>query len=399
MGGVRGSRLRQILVMGQLALACLLVIEIAVLVRAAWHLGTIEKGFDPSHVLTVRVDLPETRYVEPRRIRDFLDTLVGRIDGLPGVVSVAAIDRLPIADREVQLPFIRDDQPGGGAEALPRAARAVITPAYFRTLQIPLLRGRAFSDGDSANARPVAIISVEMARRHWPAGDAIGRRLRFESTPPGPWLEIVGIAGDVRNSDADAGVLPQVYLPAGQFPERSLAIVLRTEGARPAGLTSAIRMEVTRLDTELPIFGVATMDEVLFADLGTTYLLVSLLAAVAFVALALAAGGLYGLVAYTVSQRTREIGIRVALGAEPRRVVRMMLRHAAPALAVGGLMGVGGGFVLVTLTSSALAEVDPGNPLAHGAVLALLAGVLLAASYVPARRALRVDPLVALRSE
>jgi putative ABC transport system permease protein len=398
-GGVRGARLRQGLVVGQVALAFLLVIEIALLVRAAWGLNTIEKGFDSSNVLTLRVDLPAEKYGETHQTRQFVDALLGGIDALPGVVSTAATNRLPIADEEQNVPFTIEGQPIVAPEALPSAARAVITPAYLRTLRIPLLQGRSITRADTADAPAIAVVNREMARRHWPAGNAIGKRVRLAPAAPGPWIEIVGIAGNVRSSDADAGQIPQIYVPAAQSTERSFGIVLRTDGTRPADLTSAIRTQVARLDDELPVFDVATMEEVLFADLGSTYMLVGILAAVALIALALAAGGIYGLIAYTVSQRTREIGIRMALGAEPRTVVATMLKHAALALGIGGLIGVSGGVGLVYLTSTALGEMDPNDPVVYGVVLSFLASVAFLASYVPARRALRVDPIVALKAE
>jgi putative ABC transport system permease protein len=397
-GGVPGVRFRQILVVGQVALAFLLVIEIGLLVRTAWSLNNIEKGFDPGNVLTLRVDLPAGKYAESRQIGEFVEGLLDRIARLPGVVSTAATNRLPIADQEENVPFTIEGQPIVAPEALPRAARAVITTAYLRTLRIPLFQGRSFTSTDTADAPAVAVVNREMARRHWPAGDAIGKRIRFAASP-GPWVEIVGIAGNVRSADADAGPFSQVYLSAAQFPEGSIALILRTERPKPTDLTAAIRTQVAQLDNELPVFDAATMDQVLFADLGSNYLLVGILAAVAIAALALAAGGIYGLIAYSVSQRTREIGIRMALGAEPRTVVATMLKHAALALCIGGLIGVSGGLGLVYLTSTALGETDPSDPVLYGVVLSFLVCVAFLASYVPARRALRVDPIVALRAE
>jgi putative ABC transport system permease protein len=398
-GGVGGVGLRQALVVGQVALAFLLVIEIASLVRTAWSLNSIEKGFDPSNVLTLRIDLPAEKYAESHQIRQFVVALLDGIERLPGVVSTAATNRLPIADQEQNVAFTIEGQPIVAPEALPRTARAVITPGYQRTLRIPLLQGRSLTSTDTADAPAIAVVNREMARRHWPAGDAIGKRIRLGPASPGPWIEIVGIAENVRSSDADAGPISQIYVPAAQSAERSIGIVLRSDGTRPADLTSAIRTLVTRLDDDLPVFDVATMEEVLFADLGSNYLLAGILAAVALIALALAAGGIYGLIAYSVSQRTREIGIRMALGAEPRTIVAAMLKNAALALGIGGLIGVSGGFGLVYLTSTALGEIDPSDPVVYGVILSFLASVAFLASYVPARRALRVDPIVALKAE
>ncbi|HUE87474.1 MAG TPA: ABC transporter permease [Vicinamibacterales bacterium] len=395
-----GGRLRQILVVSQVALAFILVIEIALLARTVSRLGDLEKGFDPTNVLTLRVELPSAEYVEARQVRDFIDALLVGIERLPGISSAAAVSRLPIADREQSLQFVIEGQLLLAPEALPRAARAVITPHYLRTMRIPLIRGRDLVRADSAEAPRVGVVSQEMARRYWPDSDPIGKRIQFmPAASAQDWIEIVGIVGDVRNSDADAGVLPYVYVPASQQPERTMAIVLRTEGPDPAALTSAIRTQVAQLDKDLPIYGVATMDQVLFADLGSNYLLVGMLAAVALIAVGLAAAGIFGLIAYSVSQRNREIGIRIALGAQPQAVLRMMLRQATTAVGVGGLLGITGGFALVYLTASAIGEVDPHDPVAYTSVLVFLAGVAFLASYLPARRALRVDPMVVLRTE
>jgi putative ABC transport system permease protein len=267
-------------------------------------------------------------------------------------------------------------------------------------MRMPLIEGRDFAKADSAEAVPVALISQATARRYWPSDHPIGRRIRFTPFDEGqPWVEIIGVVGDVRNSDADAAVIPQVYVPSSQRPERTRAIVVRTEGPDPAALTPAIRSQVARLDKDLPVYEVSSMDQVLFDDLGGTYLIVGILAALALIALGLAASGIYGVVSYSVTQRTREFGIRMALGAQPRAVLRMVLAQGLGPVAVGGLLGLAGGVALVRATSAGMSEVNPNAPLMYIGVTVCLSVVALFATYIPARRVFRGDPMAALRYE
>jgi putative ABC transport system permease protein len=398
-GGLRGRRLREILVVCQVALALTLSIEIGLLVRTTLALRNMEKGFDPRNLLTLRIDLPASKYEAPDQLRDLFTRLIERTEELPGVRSAGAISRLPIADRELPGRFAIEGQPPQTPNAQPWAAHAIITPAYRRTMGIALIKGRDFALTDSASAPPVALISQLAAHRYWPDQEPIGRRIRVVTTDSSnPWLEIVGIVGDVRNSDPDAGLIPQIYVPLSQSPTRTMAIVARTE-SDPLALTAAIRAEVLNLDKDQPIYAVRSMDQVLYDDLAGTFILAGILVALALIAVGLAASGIYAVIAYSVAQRTHEIGIRMALGARARTVLTMVLTQGFVPILVGALAGLGGGFVLARLTSSALREMNPTDPATYVGVSVFLGTVVLLASYLPARRATAVDPIVALRAE
>jgi len=397
--GHRGHRLRGVLVACQVALALMLLVEIGLLVQTAAAFRNKEQGFDPRNVLTLHIDLPLSRYTETRQIRGFFGQVLARIEQLPGVRSVGAISRLPIADREVTVRFNIEGQPSLAPNEQPSAARAVVSPGYRKTMEIPLIEGRDLAATDSGVVPPAALINQVMARRHWPNGDAIGKRIRFDSLDS-KWIEIVGVVGNVRNSDVDALPQAQVYVPSSQFPESSMAVVVRSEGSRPFDLTPAVRRLVSGLDKDQPIYDVSTMEQVLFDDLGGLYILVGILGGVALMVVGLAASGIYGVISYAVAQRTRELGIRMALGAEPRRLLRTVLAQSLVPVCIGGLLGLAGGVALVRLTSGALSQVlVPTGSATYVVVTVFLTLVALVASYLPARRVLRVDPMVALRHE
>ena len=398
-GGSSGRRLRAILVGSQVAVAVALLVEVGVLVRTTLMLRSTEKGFDPIDLLTLRVDLPEAKYRDPQRAHAFFDALTSRLARLPGVRGAAVIDRLPIADRERPMRFTIQGRPAPPTGEEPWAAVASVGPSYFRTMRIPLLGGREFLAADSADAGPVALVSHFAAQRYWPRGDAVGQRVRLASDDAGGrWIDVVGIVGDVRNSDADAGLIPQMYLPHAQRPVRAMAVAVRGE-AGVVSLAGTIRREVLALDRDQPIYDVKTMERVLFEDLADTYILVSMLVALAVIALGLAAAGTYGVIAYGVTQRTNEIGVRMALGAQAADVVRMVIRQGLAPVLSGACVGFAIGFALVRLTASALQEVNPHDMATYLTVSAVVGSVALLASYVPARRATRIDPVAALRAE
>jgi putative ABC transport system permease protein len=279
----------------------------------------------------------------------------------------------------------------------PWAALASVSADYRRTMRIPLLQGRDLTPSTAPGAAPAALISRFAAQRYWPNEDPIGTRIRLEGAD-NRWIEIAGIVGDVRNSDVDAGVIPQLYLLHADHPERAMAVVVRS-GGEAALLTGAIRAQVAQLDKDQPIYGVATMDRVLYDDLASTYILVGIVVALALIALGLAAAGIYGVIAYAVTQRTHEIGVRMALGADAQAVRRMLIAQGLRPVGVGAAIGLSAGFAAVRVTATALSEVNSRDPATYAGVVLLLALVSLVASYLPARRATAIDPVAALRAE
>jgi predicted permease len=394
----KGRRLRESLVVAQVALALILMTQVGLIGRATWKLHHADKGFDATQVLTLRMNLAEADYRDLPLAHDFYMRALDRIQALPGVSSAGTSSALPIADREVSLRFSIQGKPAPTPESQPQAARAAISVDYLKTMRVPLVRGRGFVRADFANAPPVAIVSREAARRYWPGEDPIGRRLAFDGDQ-NAWLEVVGVVGDVRNSNAGSGPTPQVYVPSSWRPERSIVFVVRSAGADPTQLAPSIRSELAQLDKSQPVYDIRSMQRVLVEDLGGTYLFTGMLAVFAVVALLLAAAGVYGLVSFSVSQRTREIGLRMALGARPAAILRMVVARGSLPMAVGLVLGSAGAAALVSVTSAALSEVDLRDPVAYVVVAVPLIMVALVATYIPARRATHVDPLLALRAE
>jgi putative ABC transport system permease protein len=399
--GARRGRSQNFIVASQVALAMILLIQIAVLVRGAEELGTRPIGFDTRQLLTFRVALPVATYTQPAARSQFFQSFLERLTGIPGVAAAAAVDRLPIADEESTVPTRVDGSALQPVAELPLAARNVVSPGYVRTMRLPLLSGRDLTEADvMSDGSPVALVSEAAVRRFWPEQNPLGRRLGFASASGvDQWLTVVGVVGDVRNSDADQAPLPQVYLPATSIQRPEMAVVVRAVGTDPLALVPVIRSEITRLDPNLPIHDVATMERVVFNDLVGTWVLMALLGGVAFVALCLAAAGIYGVVSYTVTQRTREIGLRMALGAAPRAVRRMVVLQGSLPVTAGGAVGLAIAIGMAFATAGGVPEIDVRSPMTYGIVVLGLALTTVIASYLPARRASRVDPAVTLRGE
>jgi ABC-type antimicrobial peptide transport system permease subunit len=265
-------------------------------------------------------------------------------------------------------------------------------------MRIPIARGRGLTTDDVIRRRPVALVSQAAARRYWSGQDPVGRRITVDALGADS-IEIVGVAGDVRNSDVDQGPAAQVYVPFTRLPSRQMAVVVRTLDANPAALSASIRREVARLDDTQAVFDIRSMADVLFEDTAGSMLVAVLLGSIGFVALCLAAAGVYGLVSYAVQQRTREIGIRVAVGAAPRAVVTLVLMHGVRPVVIGAGVGALGAFLLALLAGAAMNEVDFRDPWNYAGVIVALVSIAVLSSYLPARRAARLDPVVALRAE
>jgi putative ABC transport system permease protein len=400
-GGSEGSgrrRLGRMLVVGELALAVVVVIGAGLLMRSFWALRATDPGFTPDRLLVVGLDVPGARYDDAGAIRFYRD-LVERLRGLPGVESAAAASDLPPVAGGNNLDIQIDGRTLAPDATAPSPNVRSVTGDYFRTLAIQLARGRSLEPGDQTSALPVAVINETAARSYWPGTDPIGQRVRFSSRRS--WMTIVGISRDVKSAGLGEPAPPEIYVPHGQLPqigggvERTMYAVVRT-ASDPAMLAPAARRVVRELDPLLAIRNVFTMDEMLSRSVAAPRFTMLLLAIFAAVALALAAVGIYGILSYSVKRRTREIGIRVALGGQPRHVLLLVVGQGMRLAVVGLGVGVVAALAVMRLTTKLLYGVSAADPMTFVAVVVLLAGVAFVASWLPARRAVSVDPRAAL---
>ncbi|HEX5760401.1 MAG TPA: ADOP family duplicated permease [Thermoanaerobaculia bacterium] len=392
--GAGSQRTRAVLVVTQLALALALLVACSLTVHAAIALRRVDAGFDTARTLVLRADLPETRYPDSAAVARFQERLLAALAELPGVRHAAASDRLPLLDGERLAPLaIRGRQERSDGDLF--AAAAAVSQGYFEVFAIELLAGRGFPPSGGGEAGAVALLSESAARRSWgsPAA-ALGAGVRLDR---GPWREVIGVVRDVRRSLRESAPRPSLYLPLAQHPERRLAFVLRAEGP-PEALAAAAREMVRRIDAELAVEHPRSFDQALFDSLEQDRLVAGFFTAFALVALLLAATGLYGLMAYSVGRRRGEIGVRMALGARPRDVLALVLGEGARLAALGIALGIAAAWPLARAMRGAVHGVEPSGPALWGGVAALFAATALLASYLPTRRALRVDPAEALRA-
>jgi putative ABC transport system permease protein len=406
-----GPRVRRVLMVVEVALAVILVTGSALTIRTMRALTTVDPGFDPSHLLTVRLypadvspSLFLTSSTARERLSSFYDLVQTRVRALPGVGNAAFTYAVPIDGTQWGSIFIVSGQPVPARAALPSASMVPATAGYFETLGVPLLAGRLFSAVDSSTSSPVAIVNESFARRFWPTGSAIGKRVKQgwpEDAGPGyPWREIVGVVGDVKLDGVDATTPLQVYMPIAQHVVDSGVLVVRTAVA-PAALTTALRAVINEVDPRLPVDQVQTMDEMMGSAIVRQRLTMLMLTGFAGLALGLACIGLYGVVSHGVTERTREIGVRLALGATGRQVKALFVGQGLLTTVVGLVIGSALGLTLARFVESQglLFRVTARDPIAFGAAILTILLVSCGASYLPARRASRVDPTVTLRGE
>jgi putative ABC transport system permease protein len=395
-GGSAGrSRARQAFVVVEVALALVLLVGAGLLVRSFRALMRVDAGFDTAHTITMKVSLPSAAYRERARMIGFFDRLFERVDAIPGVQSSGGISFLPLDGLGAATSFTIVGQPPPAGRDQPVADVRVVTHDYFTAMNIPLLRGRFFDGRDAAPGTRRIIVSASLAEKFFAGRDPIGQHIVLSWNDKGP-DEIVGVVGNVRAASLEMESRPATYLPPARFAYPYTTVTVKT-AAGAASLTSALVAAVHGLDADVPVADIRTMDDVVSDSTVQRRLTMLLLAAFAGIALALAAVGIYGVINYSVTQRTQEIGIRMALGAERSTVVRMVvsqaMRLAAAGIAAGGL----GAWVLTRLMQKLLFGVDAADPLTFAAVATVLAAVAAAAAAVPARRATRVDPALTLR--
>lgn len=415
--GSRGSgtsrhqmKVSHFLVASEIALSLVLLIGTGLLLRSFWHLAQVRPGFEPHHLLTTRIwlavpnDPSKDPYLKVDKRAAFLREVVRRVSGLPGVedASIGSSNSLPMNPARFQLPFAIENR-AAESERAPVADVVSVSPSYFSVLRAPLISGRVFSDADNFTGQRVALINETLARRYWPAESPVGQHIQLigRARPsPGqiPWITIVGVVGDIKSDGFDVAAAPRIYVPAYQSPSYASVVFLRT-GSDPVFLGNAIRREVQEVDPTLPVFAVQTMDDLVWKYFAERRFALELLGIFAGVALLLASIGIYGVMAYTFSQRTNEIGIRIAMGAQRRDILKIAAAEGALVVAGGIVSGVIGAAIFTRFLQSMLFEVKSIDPVTYFGLSALLAGITLLACLVPARRATLVDPLIALRRD
>jgi putative ABC transport system permease protein len=379
------------LVASQIALSLVLLVGAGLLLKSFVRLQSVNAGFDPKNVLTVQLTLPKIQYPEAREQTLFIQRALRRIETLPDVKSAAATINLPLVGTwGVGYGIV-------GRTGVPnqQADWANVTPNYFHTMGIPLLQGRDFSDRDTTDAPLVVIISAAMARRQFPNENPLGQKIDI-----GQPREIIGVVGDVRPRGLELEIQPELYVPYAQKPTsaRFVSFTVRTAHA-PLSLAGALEKEIRSLDKDVPVANVRTLEQIVATSIAQRRLTILLLGAFAVLAVALATVGIYGVVSYSVSQRTHEIGIRMALGAQRGDVLNIVLRHGMALAFLGILAGTAGSLALNRVLAGQLFGVTPTDPITFMAVCLLMGIVALAACYLPARRATKVDPMEALRYE
>jgi putative ABC transport system permease protein len=397
-GDLRGRRSRSVLVVSQLALAMALLIVSGLLVKSMIVMTRTPLGFDPENVLTLQLDLPEWRYKTDAAVSEYYERLLFRVAAMPGVRNAAAVERLPVLGGERIINVKIDGLAESRQDERPWAVHVTASDTFFATAGIPTLAGRVFTPQDSAGRQSVAVVSQSMATRYWGSAErALGGRVGLtDGADAVRWLQVVGVTGDVKRPDL-TGTNPQIYLPARQKPVRAMALMVRA--SNPDSLTAALRGEVRAADPDVPVYQMRTMGEAFDDELSSSRILLGLFAAFAILALVLAASGLYGVIAYSVSRRVQEIGIRMALGAVAGDIRGLIMRQTLTHVVIGTLIGLAGGAAIARAASSILFNVSPSDPATYAGVVVVLAAVAGLAAYVPIRRATRIDPLLALRGD
>ncbi len=391
-------RLRGLLVISEVALSLMLLVSAGLLMRSFLSLLATKPGFDPDNVMTMRLTLPVTKYKEEAQRAAIYQELVRRVQALPDVESAAAVNYLPLGGSNSSNSFLVEGipDPPPGQEFVGRYR--ICTPDYFRTMSIPVLKGRAFTDQDRSGAPPVIIINDAMAQKYWPGVDALGKRVRFDGPlTEYPWMQVVGVVQDVKH-ELQTPITADFYLPHAQDVWSSMVLVARTK-VEPLSLAAEMRQQVWSLDKDQPVFEVRTMEQVRSLSVSIYSFSSVSLATSAVIALLLAAIGIYGVMSYAVMLRTQEIGIRMALGARAADVLKLVVRNGMSLALIGVVAGLAGAFALTRLMQSLLFGVTPTDAVTFAVVTFGLLLIALLACYIPARRATKIDPLVALRYE
>ncbi len=397
--GLGRGRLRNALVVGEIAVSIVLLVAAGLLVRGLVRLTSVEPGFDPKNVLSLRVSLPESRYQTTAQLISFERQTIKNLRTFHGVLGAGEVFGLPMGGAIIRGDVTVEGQSAPAPNFFPY--KMVAAGDYFRALEIPLVEGRYFNPGDGADSPPVAIVSASMARRFWPGQSALGRRFK-PGFPNDKWCTIVGVVGDVKTGGLNDASSPALYLPFEQAPSpflmRDLTFVVRTT-SDPVGAISVAQESIQSVDPELPVYDVTTMEALVYRSVAEPRFNAVLMGIFAALALVLASVGIYGVMSFAVTQRTHEIGVRMALGAERTDVLRLIVGRGMLLTGLGLILGIAGALGLTRLLTGFLFGVHPDDPWTFALVTIFLFGVALVACYLPARRAMNVDPIVALRYE
>ncbi|MFY9611403.1 MAG: ABC transporter permease [Blastocatellia bacterium] len=383
--------LRGALVISEIALSLILLVGTGLLGRSLLAMLSVDRGFRTENLMTMDLSLPQYKYRQEPQQSEFFQRLLERVEALPGVRSAALTSVLPLSSNNSKNAFALEGREGTDNEW---ANLRIISPDYFGAMAIPVLSGRPFTKGDASGTPDVVIINELMAHRFWLDQDPIGKRILFGDSGP----TIVGVVGNIKHSGLEAELEPEMYIPFLQQPASSMVLVARAVSA-PIALVGPLRELVQSIDKDQPVENFRTMEEVVSRSVAQPQFLTIILSVFATVALALAAVGVYGVVAFSLTQRTHEVGIRVALGAQPSDILRLVLGEGMSLALIGVAMGLLGSFAVTRVISGMLYQVSATDPFTFTLIALLLTGVALAASFIPARRALKVDPMVALRYE
>ncbi|MEO6871960.1 MAG: ABC transporter permease [Chthoniobacterales bacterium] len=392
---LRHNRLRNALVIGEVALALVLLTGSGLLLKSFVRLQNVSPGFNPQNVLTAEVSLPALRYPDAKTQANFFTELDRRVGNLPGVSEFGLTTILPMSGVNSDSSFGVEGRPKDDTHPMPDEEIRIVSPGYFKALQIPLLHGRFFTAADKQDAPFVVLINHALEQRYWPNEQPIGRRIQIYTGTGKAWATIVGIVGDLHHKGLDQPVAPEYYLPLAQLPRSSMILAVRST-QDPRSLTNTIRQTVQAIDPSLPIAHVRTLDQVIADSVAPRKLSVVLLAAFGVLALVLAAVGIYGVMSFLVAQRTHEIGVRMALGAQRSDVLRLVIAQAASLIGAGTILGLIVALLSTSALSSVLYNVSALDLSTFLFVTLILALVAFVASYIPARRAMRADPMIAL---
>jgi predicted permease len=401
----RHTRLSRILVVSEVALSIVLLAGAGLLLRSFWRVLQVRPGFNPSHLTTVQIWIPQPNnpdtdpYGPMEKRAAFLMEVYRRAALLPGVEqsAIAGNDTLPMNSGRNYSPFSMQGRPADSGRG-PVADIAIVDTQYFRTMEVPLMAGRNFTVSDTNTTQAVAVIDQTLARRYWPDQDPLGQQVKFGFGPGPKGVTIVGVVGDIKSDGFDAPSVPHIYVALGQFAPVNAVLFLRSR-SDAEHLGEAVRQVVAGVDSAVPVHSISSMDQIIARSMADRRFALQLLGVFAAVALLLAAIGIYGVMSYAFSQRTHEVGIRMALGAQRLDILRMALREGMSVVLIGLISGLAGAAIMTRFFQSMLFGVAPSDPLTFLSASALLAAVAFFACYIPAQRATRVDPLVALREE